>query len=169
MAYASWSVVFGEQPSAAKWNILGTNDASFNDGTGIGNDVIGSSQLLAALSNATPGTLADLTTTPTAAASLSITAGTWFIFGKGYSNSSTTVRVTITARLQNTTDATLLDVTSGESEFVSGTLNAVVPFSCAAIATFASTKTVEFQWDGSDTIGTVSANSVKMFAIPVGV
>ncbi len=42
MAYASWSVVFGEQPSAAKWNILGTNDASFNDGTGI-----------ASLSNAT--------------------------------------------------------------------------------------------------------------------
>lgn len=30
MAYASWSVVFGEQPSAAKWNILGTNDAHFN-------------------------------------------------------------------------------------------------------------------------------------------
>lgn len=37
MAYASWSVVFGEQPSAAKWNILGTNDASFNNGTGIAN------------------------------------------------------------------------------------------------------------------------------------
>ncbi len=37
MAYQSWSVVFGEQPSAAKWNILGTNDASFNDGTGIAN------------------------------------------------------------------------------------------------------------------------------------
>lgn len=36
MAYQSWSVVFSEQPSAAKWNILGTNDASFNDGTGIG-------------------------------------------------------------------------------------------------------------------------------------
>lgn len=29
MAYQSWSVVFGEQPSAAKWNILGTNDAHF--------------------------------------------------------------------------------------------------------------------------------------------
>lgn len=29
MAYSSWSVVFGEQPSAAKWNILGTNDAHF--------------------------------------------------------------------------------------------------------------------------------------------
>lgn len=40
MAYASWSVVFGEQPSATKWNILGTNDASFNDGTGIANGAI---------------------------------------------------------------------------------------------------------------------------------
>lgn len=35
MSYTSWSVVFGEQPSATKWNILGANDASFNDGTGI--------------------------------------------------------------------------------------------------------------------------------------
>lgn len=35
MAYAAWSVVFGEQPTASKWNILGANDASFNDGTGI--------------------------------------------------------------------------------------------------------------------------------------
>lgn len=40
MAYQSWSVVFGEQPSAAKWNILGTNDAGFNDGTAIGDDAI---------------------------------------------------------------------------------------------------------------------------------
>jgi hypothetical protein len=40
MSYASWSVVFGEQPSAAKWNILGTNDASFNDGTGIADSKI---------------------------------------------------------------------------------------------------------------------------------
>jgi len=31
MAYTSWSVVYGEQPSAAKWNILGTNDAHFAD------------------------------------------------------------------------------------------------------------------------------------------
>lgn len=35
MAYTAWSVVFGEQPSAAKWNILGANDASFNDGSGL--------------------------------------------------------------------------------------------------------------------------------------
>jgi len=35
MAYAAWSVSFGEQPTASKWNILGTNDASFADGTGI--------------------------------------------------------------------------------------------------------------------------------------
>lgn len=41
MAYTSWSVVFGEQPSSAKWNILGTNDASFHDGTGIANQEVG--------------------------------------------------------------------------------------------------------------------------------
>lgn len=30
MSYTAWSVVFGEQPSAAKWNLLGSNDAEFN-------------------------------------------------------------------------------------------------------------------------------------------
>jgi hypothetical protein len=46
MTYAVFSVVFGEQPSAAKWNILGANDASFNDGTGIGNATVGSRQFV---------------------------------------------------------------------------------------------------------------------------
>ncbi len=36
MAYSSWSVVFGETPSAAKWNILGTNDAYFDSLVGSG-------------------------------------------------------------------------------------------------------------------------------------
>lgn len=40
MSYQVWSVVFGEQPSASKWNILGSNDASFNDGTGIADEAI---------------------------------------------------------------------------------------------------------------------------------
>lgn len=33
MAYTAFSVVYGEQPSAAKWNTIGTNMAGFNDGT----------------------------------------------------------------------------------------------------------------------------------------
>lgn len=40
MAYVAWSVVFGEQPSAAKWNILGTNDAIFNTYIGSGTNAI---------------------------------------------------------------------------------------------------------------------------------
>lgn len=32
-------------PSAAKWNILGTNDASFNDGTGIGAGAIATNSI----------------------------------------------------------------------------------------------------------------------------
>lgn len=35
-AYAAWSVVFGEQPSSTKWNILGTNDAYFDSLIGSG-------------------------------------------------------------------------------------------------------------------------------------
>ena len=45
MSYQVWSVVFGEQPSASKWNILGSNDASFNDGTGIAAEAIQFSHL----------------------------------------------------------------------------------------------------------------------------
>ena len=40
MAYAAFSVVFGEQPSAAKWNILGTNDAGFDTYIGNGTNAI---------------------------------------------------------------------------------------------------------------------------------
>lgn len=49
MSYQSWSVVFSEQPSAAKWNILGTNDASFNDGSGIADGAVASEKLNATI------------------------------------------------------------------------------------------------------------------------
>lgn len=74
MAYASWSVVFGEQPSAAKWNILGTNDASFNDGTGIGNATITANKLATGAANATVAT--SETTTSTSYTDLTTTTDT---------------------------------------------------------------------------------------------
>lgn len=40
MAYTAWNVVFGEQPTAAKWNQLGQNDAGFKDGTNIDDSAI---------------------------------------------------------------------------------------------------------------------------------
>lgn len=45
MAYTAWSVVFGEQPTAAKWNQLGTNDAGFKDGTNIDSSAITTAKL----------------------------------------------------------------------------------------------------------------------------
>lgn len=47
MAYSADSFVADEQPTTAKWNKLWSNDASFNDGTGIGTSVITNSQLAA--------------------------------------------------------------------------------------------------------------------------
>ena len=38
--YAAWSVIAGEQPTTAKWNILGTNDASFNTGNGFNDNIL---------------------------------------------------------------------------------------------------------------------------------
>lgn len=40
MAYSADTFVADEQPTTAKWNKLWSNDASFNDGTGIGDDAI---------------------------------------------------------------------------------------------------------------------------------
>lgn len=40
MAYSADSFVADEQPTTAKWNKLWSNDASFNDGTGIGTDAV---------------------------------------------------------------------------------------------------------------------------------
>lgn len=40
MAYSADTFVADEQPTTAKWNKLWSNDASFNDGTGIANDAI---------------------------------------------------------------------------------------------------------------------------------
>lgn len=40
MAYSADTFVADEQPTTAKWNKLWSNDASFNDGTGIADDAI---------------------------------------------------------------------------------------------------------------------------------
>jgi len=45
MGYSAISFSAGEQPTTAKWNILGSNDASFNDGTGIGTNAISGASL----------------------------------------------------------------------------------------------------------------------------
>lgn len=45
MGYSADSFTAGEQPTTAKWNKLWTNDASFNDGTGIGTNAIAAASL----------------------------------------------------------------------------------------------------------------------------
>lgn len=40
MAYTDWEVVAFEQPTAAKWNQLGENDAGFKDGTNFDDGII---------------------------------------------------------------------------------------------------------------------------------
>lgn len=51
MAYTAWSVVYGEQPTAAKWNQLGTNDAGFKDGTNIDAGAINNTHIASGISS----------------------------------------------------------------------------------------------------------------------
>jgi len=167
MAYQSWSVVFGEQPSAAKWNILGTNDAAFNDGSGFPN-TIGSDALVAAQTDSTPGSIADVGTGYSTGATMSVPAGTWFFLAKSNGNVSSTTRVKYTSEIYNSTGAAILDSTDGETEFTSGTMNASIPMTNACITTLSTTSTVIARFKVDDATGTAAIANVKLIAIPVG-
>lgn len=71
MAYTAFSVVHGEQPTAAKWNTLGTNDAGFNDGTLL--PTAGSDQATVATSQTTTST--SYTDLATAGPAVTVTVG----------------------------------------------------------------------------------------------
>ena len=43
--YTAITFIANEQPTTAKWNLIGSNDSSFNLGTGLEDDVIGSRQI----------------------------------------------------------------------------------------------------------------------------
>jgi hypothetical protein len=45
MSYTEWSVIYGEIPTASKWNQLGSNDAGFRDGSNILDGAILASKL----------------------------------------------------------------------------------------------------------------------------
>lgn len=96
MAYTAWSVVYGEQPTAAKWNQLGANDAGFRDGSNfaLGNNVIPANALAtnaillgyadtASAQGSIVGTETDLTnltttvTVPAGGRAVKLTASLW--------------------------------------------------------------------------------------------
>lgn len=45
MGYTAGSFTAGQQPTTAQWNVLWSNDSSFNDGTGIANNAINAAHL----------------------------------------------------------------------------------------------------------------------------
>lgn len=169
MSYASWSVVFGEQPSAAKWNILGTNDASFNDGTGIGANVIGSSQLKATSQNSTPGTISNIDTSYVTGATLSLTAGTYFLMARARANTSVAQSTTFTGEIYNSTGTAILDSTASTSEYVSGTQTANMSIVNVTTVTLSVTSSVIARYKVDDGSGSSGVNDITLIAMPVGV
>ena len=92
MAYNAWSVTFGEQPSIAKWNYLGTNDAGFYDGTNL--PTYGADKATVATSETTTATTAtDLATTgPSVTLTVGATGKVLLIGSFATENSTTTAR-----------------------------------------------------------------------------
>lgn len=92
MSYNAWSVTFGEQPSIAKWNILGTNDAGFYDGTNL--PTSSADKATVATSETTTATTAtDLATTgPSVTLTVGATGKVLLIGSFVTENSTTTAR-----------------------------------------------------------------------------
>lgn len=100
MAYAAWSVVFGEQPSAAKWNILGTNDAAFADGSGLPSADAAAAEVATSQTTTTTASWVDLAT---AGPSVSVDVGQTGLLLFGVSaeifNSTADIRASISVAL----------------------------------------------------------------------
>lgn len=118
MAYTAWSVLAGEQPTAAKWNLLGTNDASFNDGTGIGTSAITPEKLFAG--NGTSWTSQSWTPT-------------WGNLSVG--NGTVTAKYTLIGKVCIAT----LNITFGSTTSVSGFINFTLPVNFSSDYTAANT------------------------------
>lgn len=81
--YAAWSVVAGEQPTTAKWNILGTNDAAFNTGQGLNDGAIVARHLSASALGLIYPIGAIYTEMTGTNPSTTFGFGTWVQFGQG--------------------------------------------------------------------------------------
>lgn len=158
MAYQSWSVTFGEQPTAAKWNILGTNDASFNDGSGIGDDAITGVQLDAA-------TIVFKTSTPVGS---SDSTGSWADWG-----ASTTVnvptwanRAIVVATIQNMYNVT--STTLGTVRVVIGSDNGTTSGRIGQVTTISANEGKEFTWIDEITLTGTGSVTLKNQVIETG-
>lgn len=170
MAYTSWSVVFGEQPSAAKWNLLGSNDASFNNGTG-----------LPSAGSAVSNVAASETSTSTSYAALStaqavtVTVGTTglLLIGIGATNvkNNTAAAFTyMTFVLSGANTLAAADTYSAEFQSVSanqeGSVNRTVTFSGLTPGSTTVTVNVKVQTGGAGA-GTGTWVNRHLFAIPL--
>lgn len=106
MSYNAWSVIFGEVVSAAKWNILGTNDAAFNSGggvlgSGLATDAItlGYAQITspfvgsATTSDQDITSLATTVTIPSGGRRIKITAFIWYAGSSSAASSSLEIKI----------------------------------------------------------------------------
>lgn len=137
MGYSAISFSAGEQPTTAKWNILGSNDSSFNDGTGIGTNAIAAASLsTTAITLAYAQIVASITT-----ASTTIVAATGLTVNATIPAGNRKVKVTVFADSNTNTAAAnnTLGIWSGASSAALTTQLATIETSVPAANDFQST------------------------------
>lgn len=135
----------------------------------LANNSVTSAKLAVALRNATPGTLSDIGTSFETGATISLPAGTWFVFAKANTSTSVAQSTAFTGEIYNSTDAAIIDTCIARSEYVSGTEVANSSIINGEYVTVASTKSIIVRYKVDDSSGTSSVNNIKLFAIPIGV
>lgn len=166
MAYTAWSVVFGEQPSAAKWNQLGANDALFysflgDTATGFPVQIVGNS---ATAVNTGTTVLPNDDTIP------QITEGTEFMTQAITPESASNILVIqITAMLANSVqntlalalfqDATANAIAAGHTEQFQGNVGSMIHLQHTMTSGTTSSTTFRVR-GGGNAAGTTTFNGV---------
>lgn len=164
MAYTATSFSYGEQPSAAKWNQLGSNDAAFNDGTAIPSAGAKTASVATAQTT-TSVPAADLATVgPTVTATIGATGMALLIGYTNYSNSLGNEAGTIYYVVSGATTVAATELAA--SREAAATFNFIITGQTLVTGLNSGSNTFKMQYS-SGTGGTGTFTDRKIIVIPL--
>lgn len=159
--YTAWSVVADEQPTTAKWNIIGSNMASFNNGNGFEDSIILTRHLNAgAVTDVKMGANSiELASLRDPSGDFTLTNGAWVDLqdmSVGFTTNKTNQKVILLARgqLYGNTDTSPISLRFQIDGVTIGT--------AAGKVTPGATTTVGFVWFDFATVAATGAHTAKL-------
>lgn len=135
----------------------------------IADNAVTSAKLQVASADSTPGSLSDIGTGYSTGATLTLSAGTYFLQARATCTTSVAQTTSHVCEIYDSTNASILDTVTIRSEYVSGTQSSYLQAVNATINTFSGSTTVIARYKVDDASGTSGVEAIKLMAIPVGV